>query len=155
VKSEVSGKEQQMKIQHQTLCLGVALAASLCAGSAFAESMKFTAALTGTEEVPPTKSKGVGAIDATYDSTSKKLTWKGTYSGLSAAPTAAHFHGPAEKGKNAGVAVPAPVPASPFEGSAVLTDTQATDLLAGKIYFNVHTAASPDGEIRGQLTKAK
>ena len=68
--------------------------------------------------------------------------------------TAAHFHGPAEAGKNAGVAVAIPNAASsPAEGSATLTDAQAADLMAGKYYINVHTAANPGGEIRGQVTK--
>ncbi|OIQ70334.1 CHRD domain protein [mine drainage metagenome] len=42
---------------------------------------------------------------------------------------------------------------SPAEGSATLTDAQAADLMAGKYYINVHTAANPTGEIRGQVTK--
>ena len=40
-----------------------------------------------------------------------------------------------------------------LEGSATLTDAQAADLMAGKYYINVHTAANPGGEIRGQVTK--
>ncbi len=40
-----------------------------------------------------------------------------------------------------------------FEGSATLTDTQASDMLAGKWYVNIHTATNKGGEIRGQLTK--
>ena len=35
--------------------------------------------------------------------------------------------------------------------AATLTDAQAADMLAGKWYINVHTAANPGGEIRGQL----
>ena len=88
-----------------------------------------------------------------YDTASKKLTWKGNYSGLSGPATMAHFHGPAEPGKNAGVAVPITPSTSPFENSANLTDAQAADLLAGRWYVNVHTAAHPGGEIRGQLVK--
>ena len=42
---------------------------------------------------------------------------------------------------------------SPVEGSATLTDAQAADLVAGKYYVNIHTAANPGGEIRGQVTK--
>jgi hypothetical protein len=42
---------------------------------------------------------------------------------------------------------------SPFEGEATLTDAQASDLMAGKWYFNIHTAANKGGEIRGQVTK--
>jgi hypothetical protein len=88
-----------------------------------------------------------------YDAASKKLSWKLNYSGLSGPATAAHFHGPAEPGKNAGVAVPISNTASGSEGSATLTDAQAADLTAGKYYINVHTAANPGGEIRGQVTK--
>jgi hypothetical protein len=121
-------------------------------GPAFAE--KFKATLDGKSESPPTTSSGTGTADIDYDATSKKLSWKISYSGLSGPATAAHFHGPAEAGKNAGVAVPIPnAGTSPVEGSATLTDAQAKDLTDGKLYVNVHTAANPAGEIRGQVTK--
>ncbi|HYI27843.1 MAG TPA: CHRD domain-containing protein [Bradyrhizobium sp.] len=132
-----------------TLALGAAFA---FAGPAFADKMKVT--LDGKAEVPPNTSAGKGTADLDFDAASKKLSWKLTYSGLSGAPTAAHFHGPAEAGKNAGVAVAIPnAGSSPVEGSATLTDAQAADLMAGKYYINVHTAANPGGEIRGQVTK--
>jgi hypothetical protein len=132
-----------------TLALGATVA---FAGPAFAEKMKAT--LDGKAEVPAVTSAATGTADLDYDAASKKLTWKITYSGLSGPPTAAHFHGPAEAGKNAGVAVAIPnATASPVEGSATLTDAQAADLAAGKYYINVHTAANPGGEIRGQVTK--
>ena len=131
------------------LALGVAVA---FAAPAFAEKMKAT--LNGKSEVPPNASAGTGTADIDYDAATKKLSWKVTYSGLSGPATAAHFHGPAEPGKNAGVALAIPnATASPVEGSATLTDAQAADLVAGKYYVNVHTAANPGGEIRGQVTK--
>ena len=123
-----------------------------CAGPACAE--KFKATLDGKSEVPATSSSGTGTADIDYDPASKKLSWKLTYSGLTGPATAAHFHGPAEPGKNAGVAVAIPnATSSPAEGSATLTDAQAADLEAGRYYVNVHTAANPAGEIRGQVTK--
>ena len=137
------------RIMIATLALGAAVA---FAGPAFAEKMKAT--LDGKSEVPPNTSAATGTADIDYDAASKKLSWKLTYSGLSGPATAAHFHGPAEAGKNGGVAVAIPNAASsPAEGSATLTDAQAADLLAGKYYINVHTAANPGGEIRGQVTK--
>ena len=63
----------------------------------------------------------------------------------------AHFHGPAMPGSNAGVVVPFPTAASPAEGMVNLTAAQATDLMTGKWYVNVHTAQNPGGEIRGQV----
>ena len=137
------------RIMLATLALGATIALT---GSAFAEKMKVT--LDSKSEVPPNTSAGTGTADVDYDAASKKLTWKLTYSGLSGPATAAHFHGPAEAGKNAGVKVPIPnATSSPAEGSAILTDEQAADLTAGKYYINVHTAANPGGEIRGQVTK--
>jgi hypothetical protein len=130
----------------------LALGSVVFAAPALAEKMKAT--LDGKSEVPATTSAGTGTADIDYDAASKKLSWKLTYSGLSGPATMAHFHGPAEAGKNAGVAVPITnATSSPAEGSAVLTDAQAADLVAGKYYVNVHTAANPGGEIRGQVTK--
>jgi hypothetical protein len=132
-----------------TLLLGTAV---VFAGPACAEKYKVT--LDGKSEVPANTSAGTGTADVDYDAATKKLTWTLTYSGLSGPATAAHFHGPAEAGKNAGVKVPiANATSSPAEGSATLTDEQAADLLAGKYYINVHTAANPGGEIRGQVSK--
>ena len=137
------------RIMLATLAFGVAVAFG---GPAFAEKM--TATLDGASEVPPNTSAGKGTADIDYDAATKKLSWKLTYSGLSGPPTAAHFHGPAEAGKNSGVAVAIPnATSSPAEGSATLTDAQAADLLAGKYYINLHTAANPAGEIRGQVKK--
>jgi CHRD domain len=132
-----------------TLALGATVA---FAGPAFADKMKAT--LDGGSEVPPTTTAGKGTADVDYDPATKKLSWKVTYSGLTGPATAAHFHGPAEPGKNANPAVAIPnVGSSPVEGSATLTDAQAADLASGKYYVNIHTPANPAGEIRGQVTK--
>ena len=137
----------------KTLLTTLALGATIAfAGPAFAQKMKVT--LDGKSEVPPNASPATGSADVEFDAASKKLSWKLTYSGLSGPATAAHFHGPAEAGKAAGVAVAIPnATSSPAEGSATLTDAQVADLTAGKYYINVHTAANPGGEIRGQVTK--
>ena len=122
------------------------------ASPALAQNVNFKATLGGGEEVPPVQTQGKGELTATFDQGSKRLTWKGNYSGLSGPATAAHFHA-AEKGKNGGVAVPISPSASPMEGSATLNDQQAADLMAGRWYVNVHTEANKAGEIRGQMTR--
>ncbi len=139
-----------------------ALVVLACAGAvafaspSMAEMMKMKAELKATNEVPPTKSSGTGSVDVSYDSASKKLSWKGTYTGLTGPAIAAHFHGPAGPGKNAGVMVPifqGAAAKSPFEGSATLTDAQAKALMDGDMYVNVHTNDNKAGEIRGQVVK--
>ena len=124
------------------------------APAALAEMINLKASLKASEEVPPNSSKGTGILEGTYNTATKQLTYTVTYSGLTGNAAAAHFHGPADPGKNAGIVVPTQGSvASPIKGSATLTDAQAADLLAGKWYYNIHTAANKAGEIRGQVTK--
>jgi hypothetical protein len=108
--------------------------------------------LTGGEEVPGVATSGTGALDATFDKDTRKLSYTVTYSNLSGPATMAHFHGPAGPGTNAGVVVPFANPANPIQGETTLTEAQAADLLAGRWYVNVHTRAHPGGEIRAQVT---
>ncbi len=123
---------------------------------AVAETMQFKATLSPTTEVPPHPDlKGTGKVEATFDTSSMKLTYTASFDGLTGKPLMAHFHGPAPMGKNAGVMVPVTgVLASPIEGSATLTADQAKALEDGQMYFNVHTEANKGGEIRGQLEKS-
>jgi len=140
-----------------TLRLAGGFAAALAIGfasPAFAEMVKMAATLDGAQQNPPVTTEGKGTADVTFDTDTKTLTWTVEYSGLSGDAAAGHFHGPAAKGENADVAVPFENAASPIKGSAVLTDAQAADLVAGKYYINIHTAANKGGEIRGQVEKA-
>jgi hypothetical protein len=139
----------------KSLTLGaVALGALFALASpASAEKLMMKVSLSPASEVPPNSSPATGSADVTFDTATKLLTWKVTYSGLTGPATMAHFHGPGEAGKNAPVVVPIPNAASGVDGSATLNDAQAADLLAGKYYINVHTDANKGGEIRGQVTK--
>ena len=113
----------------------------------------FTTQLRGANEVPPVTSAGSGTVDAAFNKDTMQLRWKVTYSGLTGPATMGHFHGPAAVGANAGVALGWADPVtSGMEGSATLTAAQAADLMAGKWYANIHTAANRGGELRGQMT---
>lgn len=136
---------------------GLMLAACLAVTyPALAEMISFKAELKGRNEVPKNDSKGTGTLTATYDTASKKLTWKGEYSGLSGPATMAHFHSvqlPDPFSQVGDVTVIITPITSPFEGSAILTDTQAAELIAGQWYVNIHTDTHPGGEIRGSVIK--
>ncbi len=122
---------------------------------AYAKKIELKATLLSSTEVPPNDSKGHGMLRATLDTTTDALTYHITFESLTGPAVAAHFHGPAMPGANAGPQVPikeTPI-VSPINGTATLTADQAKDLLAGKWYFNVHTKEHPGGEIRGQVEK--
>ena len=112
----------------------------------------YTAALSGSQESPAVNTGGNGNAEVTYDRNSQMASYRVSYSGLSGPATAAHIHGPAGPGQNAGVVVPfTNVGTSPFSGQVKLTPEQYNQLSSGQWYVNVHTAAHPAGEIRGQL----
>jgi hypothetical protein len=146
-------EDEQMTNFFRTALAGAALAGAIAAGPALAETMSLKADLKAG---PGITSEGTGKLNATYDTDSRKLSWKGNVSGLTGNPTAAHFHGPADPGQNAGVLVPAAgVKMGEFEGSTTLTNDQAKVITADKTYFMIHTPANPGGEVRGQVTKGQ
>jgi hypothetical protein len=120
-----------------------------------AETIVLKADLKGSNEVPPNSSPASGTAEAALDPETKILTWKVFYKDLTGPAVGAHFHGPTEPGKNAGIVVPFKITPSPIEGKATLSDTQVSDLLAGKWYANIHTAANPGGELRGNMAKSE
>ncbi|HLY79360.1 MAG TPA: CHRD domain-containing protein [Caulobacteraceae bacterium] len=138
--------------------IGLAAAALLFgAGAAGAATLHFTTPLKGADEVPANTTAGTGKVSASLDTVTKAFTYTATYSGLTGPATMAHFHGPAAPGVNAPAVVPVPAShlANPMRGTTKLDDAQIADLKAGKWYFNIHTAANPGGEIRGQLPAVK
>lgn len=117
----------------------------------------YTATLGASEEVPPSSSQGRGTAEVRVDPGSRQLRWTLNWSGLTGPATAAHIHGPAARGANAGVIVPFAGVSGGASGSAqgtgTLTQAQYDDLMGGRTYVNVHTAQHPGGEIRGQLMR--
>ena len=143
-------------LQFVTRTMGVAVLA-LTSLAAVAGTINLKADLKGASEVPAKDVSGTGKVEATLNTDTNEFSYHVVFSGLTGAPVAAHFHGPAGEGVNAKPQIPVkgnPL-ASPLEGKATLTPDQAKDLLDGKWYFNVHTAANPSGEIRGQVVKAE
>jgi hypothetical protein len=134
------------------LVAGVATAALAgCGMMSKSNTASFSGSMNAASEVPPNMTRGSGLAEATLNKDTNVLKYKITYDGLSGPATAGHFHGPAASGANAAVVLPFANAASPIEGTATLTPAQAADLMAGKWYANIHTAANPNGEIRGQM----
>jgi hypothetical protein len=134
-----------------------ASALALVSLAAHAATIHLSADLKASTEVPPKDSAGTGTLTATLNTETNEFKYHVEFSGLTGPAAAAHFHGPAAAGANAKPQVPikaSPI-TSPIDGTATLTPEQAKDLVAGLWYFNIHTAANPGGEIRGQILKAQ
>ena len=130
------------------------------AGSAFfrvANQARIPVILNGASERPDpnsTTASGFGILQLDGG----QLTVDLNYGGLSGPATAAHIHGPASSDQTAGVLIDLkPIHqgllgmSGKFSGVLNLTSSQASALLGGKTYVNVHTSKHPAGEIRGQV----
>ncbi len=156
---------------------GAAVLIALSATPAQAQVTIFTAALRGSNEVPPNASTGTGFVTVTLDQLLNTLQVSETFSGLTGGnAAAAHIHCCAGPGAVAGVAVGFPgfpsatsgtysnvfdlMLASTYTSGFVTanggTTTSARNalisgLFAGQTYANIHNAQFGGGEIRGQL----
>lgn len=117
----------------------------------------FTTELTGGNEVPVVEGDGYGTVEMMLDGERDTVTLEARISGLSGNITGAHIH-QGEAGANGPVVKALTVEDNRLTATWNRSDTEfpfttslLNDLLTGKLYVNVHTAANPDGEIRGQI----
>ncbi len=127
----------------------------LCATLLFAvlsvpavHAVSFTATLSGAKEVPANASTSSGTTVVNVDPATNTITWSTTTSIPLSSVTGHHIH-QGVAGVNGPVVVNF---ASAYSGS-VVNATIAPQILSNPagFYVNLHTAAFPGGEIRGQL----
>jgi CHRD domain-containing protein len=138
----------------------------------------FRARLTGFGEVPAVSSEGRGQFRATLQPNGTEMTFELEYSGLSGPATMAHIHIGQKFASGAivvhfcGTGGQAACPGAAGTvtgtfGASRVVDATAQGISAGEFaevlaairsgnaYVNVHTAQSPQGEIRGQIRRGR
>jgi hypothetical protein len=138
----------------KTTFLALLLLGSLCLGAQIAPNHRllFTATLTGGQQVPQVSTEALGLASAMLSADRSSLTLHGVFRDLSGPVTACHFH-VAPPAANGPVLLDLSgfVTGNRLEASLPVTPALLKAALAGTLYLNVHTAANPNGEIRGQL----
>jgi hypothetical protein len=111
----------------------------------------FRTSLAGANEVPPVTTTATGGVQVIVSADMTKVNCLGTFTGVTA--TVAHIHR-APAGMNGGVVIPFVVGTGTISCTdSAITTTNLADLTGGNWYANVHSAANPGGEIRGQLAQ--
>lgn len=121
-----------------------------------ANVLQFLVALSGNEEVPSVDSAGTAQAEITVNLVSGAISGTLTVNGIT--PSAAHVHD-AFAGTTGGVLIGLDQDAGnaglfTVPAEALLDAAGIDRLLAGGLYVNVHSAAVPSGELRGQLLPA-
>ncbi|MCB9355571.1 MAG: CHRD domain-containing protein [Lewinellaceae bacterium] len=109
--------------------------------------------LCSDQEVPPNASTGIGAAVVSTDRLNTNMDYLFIVDGLSGNATAAHIHDGAI-GVSGPVAIALNTPSPASSGMVQITGADAVKLESGDTYLNVHTAANPAGEVRGQVLRA-
>jgi hypothetical protein len=145
----------------QYLGVGLGVAALLFAGCAGMTGGKVPVQLSGSQEVPPVSGAASGTADILISpskcQTAASGLWctavTGTVTTSGVTGTMAHIHS-GKAGQNGPVIIPLAKTSDntwvvpPF---TFLTDAQYIAYVDGDLYVNVHSAANPGGQIRGQL----
>jgi hypothetical protein len=142
--------------------------ATITMNSVYAQDQKFTASLSGDQEVPPNTSTAKGW--AWFKPTGDSVGYQVNATGLDKV-SMAHIHG-GKTGENGDPIAMLQIMQSsgPINGTLAQGNITSSDLMgslagksvsdlvskmqSGEAYVNVHTEANPNGEIRGQISLA-
>lgn len=124
----------------------------------FTPPANLNALLLGSNEIPAVTSEAIGV--ATFHLTNTNTLQYHVAVSEIMSITAAHIHlgpaaenGPVAHGLFTGTGTFDPD--NPISGTVTLNAKDLVDLLTNYLYVNVHTAATPSGEIRGQIGGAR
>ncbi len=150
-------KHMGMKISKLTLFVSIAViaASSYSCGKSEVGGASFAVdgAANGAQVVPVSASSATGSISAYYNGGDNQLKGVIKWSGLSGSPTAIHIHAGAVGRNGYPYFLMVNVPTGTTDSlnfTSAFTQAQET-ITYGNYYFDIHTAAYPNGEIRGQL----
>ncbi len=116
-----------------------------------------SASLTGAQEVPAVTTAATGRGAVVANPVTKEITGGMTFNGLTPSAGGHHIHRAPSGRPNENGPVIIPLTLGPGGNTATvpagttLTEDQYAALVAGELYFNVHTAANAGGEIRGAI----
>lgn len=141
----------------------------LLSAQAHAQTVVYTATLSGSNEAPPVAATGAGGIATiTINLTAQTLDWVVDIFNLPSGVTASHIHA-GGSGVGGPVVVNFPVPTGASNDFRLTGTARPADVVArqpqgvntwddliqaiatGHAYVNVHSQVNPGGEIRGQL----
>lgn len=135
-------------------CLLAIAATGLVSTAAPADIIQLDWVADGAQENPPVTTAGAGYGVIYVDDQTGEFSLQGAFVGLNGSVTAAHIHGPADVGQNAGVIVSLSATGTDsgcVTGSGTLSDADLGSLLTGMTYVNIHSTLHGGGEIRGQI----
>lgn len=145
-----------MNVRHVSIA-AVAACVLFWPQSAWAQGLKFAAALNGAQEVPANLSAGKGWCFVTLNAAETQVTTTCTFSGLGSVTVMGHIHA-AAVGVNGPIIIdlapPLGVTSGTFTtGPSPVTVGLVASLKSNLLYINIHTGNLPGGEIRGQLKR--
>jgi hypothetical protein len=159
-----------MTIRRVLVTLAALFVVGLTATSAQAQTIRFTAALSGANETPGIITGAFGTATVTLDTATQTLSWNIDVYNLPSGINNAHFHvaGPGVAGPTVvnipftanqsndfnlnGSATPAQLTPRADQGIRSWDDFMQA-LQGGQTYINIHTAVNGGGEIRGQVIR--
>lgn len=140
-------------VQRRAGIVTTLVAAIAICTTASGDVIQLALTIDASQPVPATTSLATGSGTATIDTETNLFSFNFSFQGLEGNQTAVHFHGPAPLCETANPLITLPL-GSPVKGQVKLSPQQASDVLAGLWYLNIHSDLFPPGEIRAQVVPA-